>query len=316
MTTTTSTRAVALSDLSAFASAAGVIDLKRLRSAGVSNRRAARLARPGGPWRRVYPGVFLIQDKPPTRLQLLHATIARYGPTAVITGADALRAHGVAHPCTDEIHLLLPHYRRPGSEHGVLTSRTARLPEPVVINGLPYTSPARAALDLARREMDPAAVERLVTLPLLWGLCDRAELVTELDAGNQRGSATVRAVLRALDDHETFAHGHALRILRETPLPAPQWNVSVCDRRGRRIGTADAWWDEVGLAWRYRTAAGPTDFSHLALTATGTVLMRCTPQQLHDTPKGVARELVRAYTQAARTPRPKVHAVYRSGTAA
>jgi hypothetical protein len=312
MTTTASTREVALSD----SASAGVIDLKRLRSAGVSTRRAARLARPGGPWRRVYPGVFLTKDEPPTRLQLLHAAVARYGPAVVITGADALRAHGVAYPITEDVHLLLPHYRRPGPERGVFTCRTSRLPEPAIIGGLPFASAARAALDLARRETDPAAVERLVTLPLHAGLCDRTDLQAELDAGNQRGSATVRAVLRSIGDHETFTHGHALRVLAEAPLPVPQWNVTVCDLRGRRIGTADAWWDHVGLAWRYRAADDPTDFTHLALTATGTVLVRCTPGQLHETPDDIGRELVRAYTQAARTPRPKVRAVHRSSTAA
>ncbi|MEV0069398.1 hypothetical protein [Amycolatopsis sp. NPDC050768] len=312
MTTTASIQDVAHRD----STSVGVIDLKKLRSAGISTRRAARMARPGGPWRRVYPGVFVIQDKPPTRLQLLHATIARYGPDAIITGTDALRAHGVTHPLTGEIHLLLPHYRRPGSEPGVLTYRTARMPEPVIIDGLPYAGAPRAALDLARRESDPKAVERLATLPLFWGLCDRTELLAELNAGNQRGSSAVRAVLRGLDDRETFTHGQALRLLRQTPLPAPQWNVTVCDLRGRRIGVADAWWDQVGLAWRYRTAAGPTDFSHLALTATGTVLVRCTPRQLNDTPADITQELVRAFTQAARTPRPKVRAVHRRETAA
>ncbi|WP_326568598.1 hypothetical protein VSH64_43740 [Amycolatopsis rhabdoformis] len=312
MTTTTSIHSVAFRD----PASVGVIDLRTLRSAGVSTRRAARLAQPGGPWRRVYPGVFVAQNKPPTRLQLLHAAIARYGPSAVITGIDALRAHGVTHPLTGEIHLLLPHYRRPRAEAGVLTHRTARMPEPVLIDGLPYATAPRAALDLARRETDPVAVQRFTTLPLFWGLCDRAELQAELDAGNQRGSSAVRAVLRTLDDHETFTHGQALRILRDTPLPPPRWNVTICDLRGRRIGLADAWWDEVGLAWRYRTAAGPTDFSHLALTATGTVLVRCTPRQLDETRAEVSRELVRAYTQAARTPRPKVRALHRADTAA
>ncbi|MGW4490073.1 hypothetical protein ACWEOE_40440 [Amycolatopsis sp. NPDC004368] len=312
MMTTASTREVAFRD----AASVGVIDFRTLNNAGVSSRRAARLARPGGPWRRVYPGVFVTQDEPPTRLQLLHAAIARYGPTAVITGSDALRAHGMTHPVTGEIHLLLPHYRRPGAEPGIVTHRTARLPEPVMIDGLPYAGAPRAALDLARRETDPAAIHHLTTLPLFGGHCDRAALLAELDAGNQRGSSAVRAVLRALGDHESSAHDRAFRLIRDSPLPPPQWNVTICDLRGRRIGIADAWWDEVGLAWRYRTGAGPTDFSHLALTATGTVLVRCTPGQLDEIPGDVSRELVRAFTRAARTPRPRVRAIHRAITAA
>ncbi|WP_051791559.1 hypothetical protein [Amycolatopsis jejuensis] len=312
MVTTTSTDSIAFGDLVSH----GVLHRRHLRVAGISDRRAAQLSGPGGPWRQVYSGVYLVHDKPPSREQLLHATIARYGSGTIITGTDALGAHGISHPRTEEIHLLVPHNRRLANQPGVLTCRTARMPDPILIDGLPYASAARAALDLARRAADPDEIARLVSLPLYWGLADRAELLAELDAGNQRGTAAVRAVLRDLDDDETFAHGQALRVLRQTPLPTPQWNVTVCDLRGRRVGTADAWWDQVGLAWRYRTAAGPTDFSHLALAATGTVLFRCTPQQLRSSPDEMSRELLRAYRQATRTPRPKVRAVYRTGNAA
>jgi len=294
----------------------GVLHRRHLRVAGISDRRAAQLSGPGGPWRQVYSGVYLVHDKPPSREQLLHAAVARYGAGTVVTGTDALCAHGISHPRTPEIHLLVPHNRRPSYEPNIVASRTARMPEPILIGGLPYTSAARAALDLARREPDPDEIARLVSLPLYWGLAGRADLAAELDAGNQRGTSAVRNVLRNLDDKETFAHGQALRTLQRTPLPTPQWNVAVCDLRGRRLGTADAWWDDVGLAWRYRTSTDPDDFSHLALAATGTVLFRCTPSQLQDSSEEMSAELLIAYRQAARTPRPKVRAVYKTGNAA
>ncbi|ATY09853.1 hypothetical protein CU254_04785 [Amycolatopsis sp. AA4] len=312
MTTTTSTDSLAFGDLVSH----GVLHRRHLRVAGISDRRAAQLSGPGGPWRQVYSGVYLVHDKPPSREELLHAAVARFGPGTIITGTDALCAHGISHPRTPEIHLLVPHNRRPSNEPSIITYRTARMPKAILIDGLPYASAARAALDLARREHDPDEIARLVSLPLYWGLADRAELTTVLNTGNQRGTAAVRTVLRNLDDQETFAHGQALRVLQRTPLPTPQWNVAVCDRRGRRLGTADAWWDEIGLAWRYRTAAGPEDFSHLALAATGTVLFRCTPLQLRESPEEMSAELLNAYRHAARTPRPKVLAVYKTGNAA
>ncbi|WP_020662288.1 hypothetical protein [Amycolatopsis benzoatilytica] len=313
MTTTTGdTEALEFSDLVSH----GVLHRRHLRVAGISDRRAAQLSGPGGPWRQVYSGVYLVHDKPPSRDELLHAAVARFGPGSLITGTDALCAHGISHPRTPEIHLLVPHNRRPSYEPNVIASRTARMPEPVLINGLPYANAARAALDLARREQNPDEIARLVSLPLYWGLAGREDLTAELDSGNQRGTSAVRTILRNLDDKETFAHGHALRALQRTPLPTPQWNVAICDLRGRRLGTADAWWDEVGMAWRYRTAAGSDDFSHLALAATGTVLFRCTPQQLQDSLEAMSAELLSAYRQATRTPRPKVRAVYKTGNAA
>ena len=295
-----------------------VMSLRQLRQAGVSSRRAARLCGPDGPWRRLHPGVVLLRNIEPTRHQLLHAAVARYGPEMVITGADALRAHGMKCALTKPIHLLVPTDCRITARDGIRSSRTARLPEPVMVDGLPFAPPARAALDLARLERDAAEINYLLTLPLYWGACDKAGLQAELEAGNQRGSAAVRAALSRLNEHESYAHGLATGVLQMTKLPPPQWNVTVCDLRGRRIGEADAWWDEVGLAWQYRpSSVQPSGgFSHLALTATGIILVRCAVGQLQRAPHEVAGELHRAYARAIRTPRPKVRGVRAIGNAA
>lgn len=287
-----------------------VMSLEQLRRAGVSDRRTRRLCGPGGPWRRLHPGVVLLRNTAPTRRQLLHAALGRYGPGVVITGADALQAHGVKCPADGEIQLLVPDHCRVASREGVRAARTARLPDPVVVDGLPFAPPARATLDLARSEPDPARIRHLLTLPLYWGLCDRRELLAELADGPQRGTAAVRKVLRAIDERPIQAHGLATRVLDSARLPPPIWDVTICDRRGRRIGEADAWWDEIGLAWRYQCGPGPAGgFSHLALAATGIVLVRCTVRQLRQVPREVALELARAFGEASRTPRPRVRAV-------
>jgi hypothetical protein len=291
-----------------------VMTFRQLRGAGFSARRASRLCGPDGPWRRLHPGVVLLRNAEPDRRQRLHAAIARFGPEAVITAADALRAYGMKCEPTPSIQLLVGQDCRRMPGEGLEYSRTSRLPEPVQVDGLPFAPPVRAALDLARLRQDPAQIRAALTLPLYWGICDRAALEAELTAGNQRGSAAVRAVLGGLHDHEILAHGLAVRVLRATPLPPPSWNVLVCDRRGRPLGTADAWWDELGVAWQFRT--GAAGFSHLALTATGIVLVRCSVAQLRAAPGEVARELHRAYVQAARTPRPKVRALHSLGEAA
>lgn len=286
-----------------------VMSLEQLRRAGVSDRRTRRLCGPGGPWRRLHPGVVLLRNSAPTRRQLLHAALARYGPRVVITGADALQAHGVKCPADDEIRLLVPGYCRVAACDGVSAARTARMPAPVVVDGLPFAPAARAALDLARSAPEPARIRHLLTLPLYWGLCDRQELLAELDAGPQRGTAVVRKVLRELDEGPIQAHGLATQVLDTARLPPPIWDVTICDRRGRRIGDADAWWDEIGLAWQYRCGPGTGGFSHLALAATGIVLVRCTVRQLRQVPREVARELAQAFAEASRTRRPRVRAI-------
>jgi len=286
-----------------------VMNLEQLRRAGISDRRTRRLCGPGGPWRRLHPGVVLLRNSTPTRQQRLHAALARYGPRVVITGADALRAHGVQCPADGEIRLLVPEHCRVAPCADVTAARTARMPEPVVVDGLPFAPPSRAALDLARTEPDPARIRHLLTLPLYWGLCDRQELLTELAEGPQRGTAPVRKVLRELDEGPIQAHGLAAQVMDMARLPQPTWDVTICDRRGRRIGEADAWWDELGLAWQYRCGPGTGGFSHLALAATGIVLVRCTVRQLKQVPREVAQELAQAFGNASRTPRPKVRAV-------
>ena len=286
------------------------MNLEQLRRAGVSDRRTRRLCGPGGPWRRLHPGVVLLRNTVPTRQQLLHAALVRYGPGVVISGADALRAHGVKCPAESEIRLLVPSHCRVVACEGVHLARTARLPDPVLVDGLPFAPPARATLDMARAESDPGRIRHLLMLPLYWGLCDRRALLAELEAGPQRGTAVVRKVLRELDEGPVQAHGLAARVLDLVPLPPPSWDQTICDRRGRRLGEADAWWDEAGLAWQYRCNPGPGGgFSHLALAATGIVLVRCTVRQLRQVPREVAQELARAFGEASRTPRPKVRAV-------
>jgi hypothetical protein len=288
----------------------GVITAARLRTAGVSPGRIAARCRPGGPWQRLLPGVIMLGAGAPTRRQRLRAIVAWLGPEAVITGVDALRAHGAELPIPRSVHLLVAAHRRVMPDELMVLQRTTRLPEPLPRDGLPFAPPARAVLDAARRETDPDRLHQLLRLPLYWGLCTTAELRTELDAGNQRGSSAVRDILRHLELRcDTFAHGMARRLLRQAPLPPPSWNVTVCDVRGRPIGIADAWWDEIGLAWQF---GAPEDrrtkpsLNHLALTAAGVAVVRCTTDQLRNESGLVTRELVSAFTDAARRARPKV----------
>src|SRR4051812_5991367 len=107
-----------------------VMNLEQLRRAGVSDRRTRRLCGAGGPWRRLHPGVVLLRNTAPTRQQQLHAALVRYGPGVVITGADALLAHGVKCPPAGEIQLLVPDHCRVGACQGGRAARTARVPEP------------------------------------------------------------------------------------------------------------------------------------------------------------------------------------------
>jgi hypothetical protein len=290
----------------------GVITAGRLRMAGLAASTIASRCRPGGPWRRLLPQVVLLGGGEPTRHQLLSAAVLQFGPDSVITGLDALRAYGMVLPVPARVDLLVPYRCRTAAQDFVIPQRTGRLPDPVRVDGLPFAPPTRAVLDAARREGVPDRLRQLLTTPIYYGLCTAEELRAELEAGNQRGSAAVRDVLRCLCTmRDTFVHGLARTVALRTPLPPPRWNVTVCDARGRPIGVADGWWDEVALGWQFgaHLAGSAVNLSYLALKAAGVVLVRTPAAQLRDAPEQVVNELGRAFGTAARRRRPPVRGV-------
>lgn len=274
--------------------------------------------RAGGPWRRLLPGVVMLNNGEPTRRQQLRAALALAGPGSVITGADALRAYGLEVPLPHMVRLLVPITRRLAAKEFVAVERTTRLPQPIVRDGLPFAPPSRAAVDIARRTSNIALLRKVLALPVMHGLSDHEGLLRELESGNQRGTAAVRTALRQLDSTAaSMLHAHAARLLRNSPLPAPRWNVTVYDRRQRPMGYADAWWDQVGMAWQFGPATPESPapvHGHLAMTTARVVVVRTTAADIRRASddaserEAIVRELVAAYTAAAERQRPLVEA--------
>jgi len=286
----------------------GVISSARLRATGMASSTIAGRCLPGGPWRWLYPGVVMLSTGEPTRRQLVQAAAEHAGPAAIITGTDALRAHGLHTPSTRAVHVLVPASRRPVPPAWVVMERTRRPPKVTPIDGLPCAPPVRAVLDAARREYDPDRLRGLLGITVYYGLCTVDQLRLELDTGNQRGSAAVRMTLRKFAaGHETFVHGLARRLAIRAPLPPPRWNVDVRGLGGEPVGTVDAWWDEVGLAWLLG-GQGADEKCRLALAARGVVTLRTSAERLRQDAPSVLTELVSAFRDAARRRRPRVMA--------
>lgn len=296
----------------------GVATVAELQQAGLSPNMITKRCRAGGPWRRLLPGVILLDNGPPNRRQQLRAATALAGPAAVITGADALRAHGIDLPMPHAVRLLVPVGQRLLSREFVTAERTTRVPEPVIHDGLPFAPPARAALDVARNTSDVWLLRSALALTALHGLCTRDDLRRELDEGNQRGSAAVRLALRRLDATTvSVLHAHAMRLLRDAPLPPPQWNVTIYDRKRRPLGYTDAWWDEVGLGWQLGPINATTPIpahGHLPLTTSGVVVVRTSATHVRTAGSDLAareniiRDLVEGFRTAAERDRPPVEA--------
>jgi hypothetical protein len=293
-----------------------VVRTAELRAGGVSGSAIAVRCRPGGPWQRLLPGVVLLANTVPTRKQRLRAALAYAGPGAVITGVDAARLdHDLGVPAGDEVHLLVPASKRVSNDSYVVVERTTRMPEVVERDGLAYAPLPRAVLDASRRERDAMRLRALLSASVCCGACSVSELRTELDSGNQRGSAAPRAALRAVSDGvASLTVGWARRVVRDAPIPSPRWNVPLRDVSGALIGVVDAWWDDVALAWEvgtqnFRLTDGEQPCRHSSLTSNGVVVLRTSPARLRQDPDGVRQELVQAFARAAHRTRPPVHAL-------
>jgi hypothetical protein len=122
-------------------------------------------------------------------------------------------------------------------------------------------------------------------------------------------------MLAEIDDKvRSVAQGWAKRLVHRAGLPVPQWRVPIISPNGSHVATADAWWDEVGLAWEvdsYTFDLSPSDCTAALrraarLTASGVLVVHTPPTQLRDEPAAVADLLRGAYEQATARPRPPV----------
>ncbi|MFI6098272.1 hypothetical protein ACIA8G_22165 [Lentzea sp. NPDC051213] len=165
-----------------------------LHKSGYSTREIHRHCSPAGPWQQLLPGVVLKKPSPPTRLDRLRAVLSYAGQDSVITGADSLARQGAVLPLPRHIHVLAGKNAR-RAHPWILLERTSRPPAVVNRDGLRLAGPARAALDLARREPNPRAVVEILDAVVDAGLCSPADLHVELRQACRRGSALVRQAL-------------------------------------------------------------------------------------------------------------------------
>jgi hypothetical protein len=301
----------------------GVIRTAALRGLGVPGDTITRRCVDGGRWRRVLPGVVMLNSGAATSQQRVAAALLYGGPDAVLTGLEACRRHGVRRGPSSAglVHLLVPDGRQLRSSQFVVVERTTRMPAPQVRDGVPLAPACRACLDAARRLHSAAEITELIADTVQRGLCTPAQLAVELREGSQRGSAMPRRVLADISAGvRSTAERDAKRLLTRSGLPEPWWNVPVHDERGRLLGISDAWFDEVALTWEINSYAwhlNPEDYAReisrtAAMTAANVMVLPVLPTALHRDPDGSMATLVAAYESAARRPRPPVRAIKRS----
>ncbi|NDK27574.1 hypothetical protein FSY75_24565 [Streptomyces sp. TR1341] len=258
-----------------------VLTTAQLRAHGVTAAELSGRCRPGGPWSQLLPHVYLLHPGPPTSEERLHGAL-RYAarepapgvpvqptgrhayrppyPGAVLTGLAALALYGFTGtpPLADLEHVdvLVPRQRRLRSTGYVRVLRTADLPTPATVTGLPVAPVPRALADAVAELRDGAAVRRLLTEAVRGGHCEPAAVVRELTDAKLLGLPHVRdAVDSLVAEGRAIAESRLYRMVREHGLPDPLWNVELRLPGGPRLGALDAYWPDQAVAVELDTRA-------------------------------------------------------------
>src|SRR5215475_12754754 len=84
--------------------------------------------RPGGPWRTLLPGVYLVDSREPNVMQRDVAATLYAGDGSMITGVAALWRHDIRHPLSDMVDVLVSASHKVQSIGFARVWRTTRLP--------------------------------------------------------------------------------------------------------------------------------------------------------------------------------------------
>jgi hypothetical protein len=322
-----------------------VLSSRQLREHGITAATATERCRPGGPWQRLLPGVYLLHPGPPTGEERLHGALlyggrppsgtvpeqgrpVRPGSTAspygeaMVTGLAALTLHGFACapplPALDQVDVLVPRTRRLRSTGHVHIIRERELPRPVEITGVPCAPVPRALADAIGQLTDAAAVRRLLTRAVRGGHCDAGAVVRELTRARLLGRPyVVDAVDALIAEGRSMAEERLYELVRLHDLPEPLWNVELRLPGGPHLGGLDAYWPDHAVALEIDARTPRHDADALwtryarkreTLERLGITVVHLTPKKLREVLDQQA-EVVRAALLAAAEREPAAYVV-------
>jgi hypothetical protein len=292
-----------------------VITRSQALAVGVTVNALRHRLRPGGPWQRLLPGVYIAVTGTPTIVQQEMAALLHAGRGSVITGPAAVRHHRIRGPGADVIDVLMPASRRRRDATFVRLHRTSRMPGRVSRFGpLRYAPPARAVADAVRSLGDLRDVRAVVADAVQRGSCTVPDLAAELAAGPNVGSALFREALTDVADGiRSAAEGDLKDLLIRSGLPMPLFNPMVY-AGNQFIASPDAWWPDLGVAVEVDSTQwhlSPED--HAKTLARGRRMaihqlnvLRFTPKQVRTEPNQVVAEIRAALEGARGRPAPNL----------
>jgi len=281
----------------------GVLSRKQALACGFTSDALRHRARPGGPWQRLLPGVYLTSTGQPTFMQLATAAQLYAGPSSVITGWTALRHYKVKASETRRIQVLVPASRQCASRAFVAVHRTSRMPNPETQDlAVRFAPVARAVADAVRGLADRSQVRAIVAGAVQKGLCTVADLVAELAEGPVRGSLLLRSVLAEVADGiRSPAEADFRDLIRKSGLPQPVFNPRLM-WHGKLLAVPDAWWPEAAVAVEIDSREwhlGPAEWEHTMrrhdrLVAVGIRALHVSPHQVRTEPARILHDIADA----------------------
>jgi hypothetical protein len=201
-------------------------------------------------FRAIYPDVYLARHAPPTLRIRSAAAWLWSGQRGVLGGLAAAALHGAEWIDDDEPIELI--WRNQHAPTGILTSNH-RLDDDEVtyVEGLPATTPARTAFDLARRPPRGQAVARLDALKRAAPFsAEDVQLLAKRHSG-ARGLRQLRAALPLVDAGAASPKETWLRLLLiDAGLPAPETQIPVVVQN-RTVAVVDMGWERFKVAAEY-----------------------------------------------------------------
>lgn len=267
---------------------------------GISRGRLDHLVGPGGRWQRIVAGVYAPTTGTVTPDQRAMAALLHAGPQSVITGASAVRRHGLNCVGLNEVDVLVPVGVRVQSTGFVRVIHTTRMPEQYFsTRQVRFARPSRAVADAARGMTRLGDVRAVVGAAVQHRKCDIASLVAELNDGPVIGSRLFRRALREISDGVRSAAEADLKFLVDrSDLERPVYNAKLYAADGTFLGIADAWWERAGVAAEVDSRQyhlSPADYEyttdrHNRMESAGINLLHFLPGTLRQkSPKVIAR---------------------------
>jgi hypothetical protein len=158
----------------------GVLSREQAIACGVGMRAIKGRIQPGGPWQRLFPGVYLTERGAPTVDQRDMAALLYAGGASLPTGRAALRRYGILQT-NGVVDVLVPSTSRPADSGYVRIHRTRRMPATYFRQSAIRLAPIpRAATDAALSVTSVREMRAIVTAGVDRGRCGPDELLAEL----------------------------------------------------------------------------------------------------------------------------------------